>query len=128
MSHGPFGRVRGTLDPAPVCCASVKVGPVISASASISARLIVVFIFILCLADLPASCLVALRQQPRFPEREEYVINTSEFNRVKARLLRLSNARATTAGEINNSDQSAPGRPTLKRRQTTPDDTPQPTD
>jgi beta-barrel assembly-enhancing protease len=30
----------------------------------------------------------------RFPEKEEYVLNTSEFQRVKARLLRLSNARA----------------------------------
>ena len=64
----------------------------------------------------------------RFPEREEYVINTSEFNRVKAHLLRLSNARATTAGEITGSDQGAPGRPTLKRRQSTPDDTTQPAD
>jgi hypothetical protein len=64
----------------------------------------------------------------RFPEREEYIINTSEFNRVKARLLRLSNARATIDGEINGSDQGAPGRPTLKRRQPPPDDTAQPTD
>jgi predicted Zn-dependent protease len=58
----------------------------------------------------------------RFPEREEYVINTSEFNRVKARLLRLSNSRATAAGEIKGSDDGTPGRPTLKRRQPTPDD------
>jgi len=58
----------------------------------------------------------------RFPEHEEYIINTSEFNRVKARLMKLSNARATTAGEIKGSDESAPGRPTLKRRQPTPDD------
>src|ERR1044072_2734236 len=36
----------------------------------------------------------------RFPEREEYVINTSEFNRVKAQLLRLSNAKVSSAGEI----------------------------
>jgi beta-barrel assembly-enhancing protease len=64
----------------------------------------------------------------RFPEREEYVINTSEFNRVKARLLRLSNARASTAGEIKGSDEGAPGRPTLKRRQPTPDDTTTPPD
>jgi beta-barrel assembly-enhancing protease len=59
----------------------------------------------------------------RFPEREEYVISTSEFNRVKARLLRLSNSRATAAGEIKGSDDGTPGRPTLKRRQPTPDDT-----
>ncbi|MCV5721291.1 hypothetical protein OFM97_32315, partial [Escherichia coli] len=36
----------------------------------------------------------------RFPEREEYIVNTSEFQRVKARLLRLSNARASTAGDL----------------------------
>ncbi|HEX7999192.1 MAG TPA: M48 family metallopeptidase [Pyrinomonadaceae bacterium] len=53
----------------------------------------------------------------RFPEREEYIVSTSEFQRVKARLMRLSNARATTAGDISNRDDGAPGRPTLKRRQ-----------
>jgi beta-barrel assembly-enhancing protease len=58
----------------------------------------------------------------RFPEREEYVITTSEFNRVKAQLLRLSNSRASSAGEIKGSDEGTPGRPTLKRRQPTPDD------
>lgn len=58
----------------------------------------------------------------RFPERDEYVINTSEFNRIKARLKRLSNARASTAGALN--DNNGPsGRPTLKRRESTPDDT-----
>jgi predicted Zn-dependent protease len=59
----------------------------------------------------------------RFPEHEEYVISSSEFQRVKGRLLRLSNARASTSGSIAASeDGSAPGRPTLKRRQPTPDD------
>jgi predicted Zn-dependent protease len=59
----------------------------------------------------------------RFPEREEYVISTSEFQRVKARLMRLSNARATTNGALPAStDDGTPGRPTLKRRQPTPDD------
>jgi predicted Zn-dependent protease len=58
----------------------------------------------------------------RFPEREEYVVSTSEFQRVKAHLMRLSNARATTAGDISN-DNGAPGRPTLKRRQPTDDST-----
>ena len=59
----------------------------------------------------------------RFPEHEEYVISSSEFQRVKARLLRLSNARATSSGAIAAGDDSgAPGRPTLKRRQPTPDD------
>jgi predicted Zn-dependent protease len=61
----------------------------------------------------------------RFPEREEYVISTSEFQRVKKRLLRLSNSRATANGLIVGSDDNngTPGRPTLKRRQPTPDDT-----
>jgi predicted Zn-dependent protease len=53
----------------------------------------------------------------RFPEREEYIVSTSEFQRVKARLMRLSNARATTAGDISGREDGAPGRPTLKRRQ-----------
>jgi len=58
----------------------------------------------------------------RFPEHEEYLMNTSEFQRVKARLLRLSNARVTTAGNIAGDDNGAPGRPTLKRRQPAGDD------
>jgi hypothetical protein len=58
----------------------------------------------------------------RFPEKEEYVLSTSEFQRVKARLLRLSNARASTAGDITPGEDGAPGRPTLKRRQPSPDD------
>lgn len=57
----------------------------------------------------------------RFPEREEYVINTSEFQRVKARLLRLSNARVTAAGNATEGN-GKPGPPTLKRRQPSPDD------
>lgn len=57
----------------------------------------------------------------RFPDRDEYVLSTSEFQRVKARLLRLSNARASTAGDISASSDGAPGRPTLKRRQPTAD-------
>ncbi|MGI9165932.1 MAG: M48 family metallopeptidase [Pyrinomonadaceae bacterium] len=55
----------------------------------------------------------------RFPEREEYVISSSEFQRVKSRLLRLSNARASTAGALPTAEEA--GRPTLKRRQPTPD-------
>jgi predicted Zn-dependent protease len=59
----------------------------------------------------------------RFPEREEYVISSSEFQRVKNRLLRLSNARASTTGAIQAGEEGgAPGRPTLKRRQPTPDE------
>jgi beta-barrel assembly-enhancing protease len=65
----------------------------------------------------------ALALASRFPEHEEYVISSSEFQRVKGKLLRLSNARASTAGAIAAGDDSgAPGRPTLKRRQPTPDD------
>jgi len=58
----------------------------------------------------------------RFPENEEYVISTSEFQRVKSRLLRLSNARATTHGALPGAEEGPPGRPTLKRRQPTPDE------
>src|SRR5258705_3717743 len=58
----------------------------------------------------------------RFPEHDEYVISTSEFQRVKARLLRLSNARASSTGALPGANDGAPGRPTLKRRQPTPDD------
>src|SRR5215211_4299487 len=65
----------------------------------------------------------ALALAARFPENEEYVISSSEFQRVKNRLLRLSNARASTAGAIQaGGEDGAPGRPTLKRRQPTPDD------
>jgi predicted Zn-dependent protease len=65
----------------------------------------------------------ALALAARFPEHDEYVISSSEFQRVKNRLLRLSNARASTAGAIAaGDDNGAPGRPTLKRRQPTPDD------
>lgn len=64
----------------------------------------------------------ALQLASRFPEREEYVISSSEFQRVKNRLLRLSNARASSTGAIASSDDGTPGRPTLKRRQPTPDD------
>ena len=64
----------------------------------------------------------------RFPEREEYVLSTSEFQRVKNRLLRLSNARASSAGDIAPGDDGAPGRPTLKRRSPNADETGTPTD
>ena len=65
----------------------------------------------------------ALALAARFPEHEEYVISSSEFQRVKNRLLRLSNARAATSGALQaGGEDGAPGRPTLKRRQPTPDD------
>lgn len=59
----------------------------------------------------------------RFPDKEEYILSTSEFQRVKARLMRLSNARASSVGDITPGDDGAPGRPTLKRRQPAPDGT-----
>jgi hypothetical protein len=64
----------------------------------------------------------AIALAARFPEREEYVISSSEFQRVRGRLLRLSNARASATGVIAGNDDGTPGRPTLKRRQPTPDD------
>jgi predicted Zn-dependent protease len=64
----------------------------------------------------------------RFPDKEEYVLSTSEFQRVKNRLLRLSNARASSVGDIGPNDGSAPGRPTLKRRTPGADDTTVPAD
>lgn len=64
----------------------------------------------------------------RFPDKEEYVLSTSEFQRVKGRLLRLSNARASSAGDIGPGSDGAPGRPTLKRRQPTAEETGTPTD
>ncbi len=50
----------------------------------------------------------------RFPEHEEYILSTSEFQRVKSRLLKLTNAKASTSGDIDEGDD---GKPTLKRRQ-----------
>lgn len=50
----------------------------------------------------------------RFPEREEYVISTSEFQRVKSHLLKITNAKAGITSDIDEGDG---GRPTLKRRQ-----------
>jgi len=70
-------------------------------------------------ADRRAS---ALALAARFPEKEEYVISSSEFQRVKNRLLRLSNARVSNTGAIAAGDDGTPGRPTLKRRTPTPDD------
>jgi predicted Zn-dependent protease len=63
----------------------------------------------------------------RFPEHEEYILNTSEFQRVKGRLLRLSNAKASTAGDIaGDTTESGQQRPTLKRRSPNDDDSDKP--
>ena len=50
----------------------------------------------------------------RFPEKEEYIISTSEFQRVKGHLLKLTNAKAGIPIDF---DEGEPGRPTLKKRQ-----------
>lgn len=52
----------------------------------------------------------------RFPGKNEYVVTTSEFDRVKARLLSLTNAPQSTGAP---NEQTGPKRPTLKRRQPT---------
>ncbi|MEP6903895.1 MAG: M48 family metalloprotease, partial [Actinomycetota bacterium] len=61
----------------------------------------------------------------RFPEKEEYIISTSEFQRVKEHLLRLSNAKAGINTDVDDTDSS---KPTLKRRQPDADQTTNPTD
>jgi len=65
----------------------------------------------------------------RFPEREEYIISTSEFQRVKAKLLRLSNATVSTSNTASTApdDNQPGGRPTLKRRNPTTDESTTPT-
>ncbi len=50
----------------------------------------------------------------RFPDRDEYVITTSEFAKVKNRLLALTNARAGVDG--SRPADAGQKRPTLKRR------------
>jgi predicted Zn-dependent protease len=50
----------------------------------------------------------------RFPEKDEYVISTSEFQRVKEHLMKLTNAKAGVVADYDNTDDS---RPTLKKRQ-----------
>jgi predicted Zn-dependent protease len=50
----------------------------------------------------------------RFPDKEEYIINTSEFDRVKAHLLSITNTPDRTGSPR---DDGQPRRPTLKRRQ-----------
>jgi predicted Zn-dependent protease len=48
----------------------------------------------------------------RFPDRDEYTVSTSEFNRVKSRLLAITNSKTLDAA----GRESGPKRPTLKRR------------
>jgi len=56
----------------------------------------------------------------RFPEKDEYIISTSEFQRVKEHLLKLSNAKAGVTADYDENDNP---RPTLKRRQPEADTT-----
>jgi predicted Zn-dependent protease len=61
----------------------------------------------------------------RFNEKEEYVISTSEFQRVKAHLMRLSNIKAGVNIDVDDTESN---KPTLKRRQPEVDQTNSPTD
>jgi hypothetical protein len=56
----------------------------------------------------------SLQLVARFPDKEEYVISTSEFQRVKSHLMKLTNARAGVAVDYDQADDT---RPTLKKRQ-----------
>ncbi|CAN5520267.1 hypothetical protein BH10ACI3_BH10ACI3_12650 [soil metagenome] len=56
----------------------------------------------------------SLQLVSRFPEKEEYVISTSEFQRVKSYLMKLTNAKAGVTVDYDQSDDS---KPTLKKRQ-----------
>jgi beta-barrel assembly-enhancing protease len=48
----------------------------------------------------------------RFPDHEEYIVNTSDFNKIRSRMLALSNAKIVGAGGPGDASH----RPTLKRR------------
>jgi predicted Zn-dependent protease len=50
----------------------------------------------------------------RFPEKDEYIISTSEFQRVKAHLLKITNAKAGVTPDF---DEDGNQKPTLRRRQ-----------
>ncbi|MGB7070173.1 MAG: M48 family metallopeptidase [Pyrinomonadaceae bacterium] len=52
----------------------------------------------------------------RFPEKDEYVISTSEFQRVKGHLMKLTNAKAGISSDYDDAEDGET-RPTLKRRQ-----------
>ena len=55
----------------------------------------------------------------RFPEKEEYVLSTSEFQRVKNYLMKVTNAKAGITADYDQTDDS---KPTLKKRQPDPVD------
>lgn len=56
----------------------------------------------------------SLQLAARFPDKEEYVISTSEFQRVRSHLLKITNAKA---GVVADYDQTDDSKPTLKKRQ-----------
>ncbi len=58
---------------------------------------------------------ISLQLVARFPEKEEYVISTSEFQRVKAHLLKQTNAKAGVTVDFDPTNDDS--RPTLKKRQ-----------
>src|SRR4029079_1928592 len=61
----------------------------------------------------------------RFPDRDEYTVNTSDFDKVKARLLALTNSKVIDGSGRD----TGPKRPTLKRRKDDdPSQTTTPTD
>jgi predicted Zn-dependent protease len=55
----------------------------------------------------------ALDEQRYLPEKDMYIVNTSEFKRVKARLENIENAQKAEVNDINSYEQK---RPTLKRK------------
>ncbi len=57
----------------------------------------------------------AMDEQRFLPEKDNYIVNTSEFDRVKARLLAIDNAQRTEGAAA----AADPKRPTLKRRTNT---------
>ena len=63
----------------------------------------------------------SLQLVARFPEKEEYIISTSEFQRVKGHLLKITNAKAGVQTDYDQADDS---KPTLKKRQPEGSETP----
>jgi predicted Zn-dependent protease len=65
----------------------------------------------------------AMDEQRFLPEKDSYIVNSSEFDRVKARLLAFDNAQKAEASDVNQ-----PKKPTLKRRTDTDDGSTDPGD
>jgi predicted Zn-dependent protease len=57
---------------------------------------------------------LSLDEERHLPEKDDYIVNTSEFDRVKARLLAMDNAQ-----KAENATSNEPKKPTLKRRTNT---------